>query len=963
MKKITLLLIALFSTLGIWATTVYAVGSQVTSAAGIVDGGTYVIRVNSGSYITEDGSQYAAPSSQNSITENAVFTFHANGDAWNIECAATGNYWSTLTGAATGTFVPTSEADAGSWTFTFSGNNIALTSGGYYINRSSGVLHGWSATIALQIYTVEVDTESTQWVPSIADNAFLTVGEKVSSISAASDVADNSKWYIVTQVRGGETPMYDAGTGSTLKRAGTSVTAASLNETYAKNNTAYLVRFISAGDGLYNMQFANGDWIDGSLKTTNSKGDAGKYAFYNSNSGSGSYFGWNVSSTSGSIVDNNGAGYTLAFWGSGTVSGTSGNNVWYVYETTVEVPSVTIDVTYVQYVNGVATGVSSTETVLPNSAINVPSSLYNGYSALAYNFSTEGTIGEEDVTIKVNIDAKAGLITDLNQLSNAKAYTLTTARGSLGTNGTQMVSTNGTSYSASNFAIISYEDNYYLYSVADSKFVSNKTQPALTEDISEVSPLTFTLTTAPLYYMGMGSNGVNVSNYDTGIVVNSWTTVDEGNQYCIFEVADFDPTDALAVLEEYFHPSYAVTYVVKDASGNTIFTSDPVGTTLGAQITTLPSDYQLSNFYEYNTVDVTISEQSTTVEFTATLKETPNFKFTADATNPVWYKLKIRDANYPTYVAEGTPNVTLPTTDANDQTVQWAFIGEPYAGFTLINRAAGTDLVLGSATATGDGNEGGNVYATLAAAGTQTYEKFFAYESNLLTNGFFLFNAEGHALNRRDEANLAYWTGGYDVGSTFVAEEVLEANMRISDAEWGTFWAPFAVEIPEGVKAYTGELQDENSWIRMNELTDGYIPANTGVVVNLVDGEPFEKTLSPMNPQPNAAAVTSCYTGNESGAVMNVAVGAYLLQKQDDVVGWYQIQSEGFTLAPNRCYLTVPNSARPFIGMDVVDGGATGINSIATEARTKADGKYMVKGQVVVVKAGKAYNMNGTEIK
>ena len=199
----------------------------------------------------------------------------------------------------------------------------------------------------------------------------------------------------------------------------------------------------------------------------------------------------------------------------------------------------------------------------------------------------------------------------------------------------------------------------------------------------------------------------------------------------------------------------------------------------------------------------------------------------------------------------------------------------------------------------------------------------------------------------------------------FAAEnETLPANMRITSAGWGTFWAPFAVEIPEGVKAYTGELQDENSWIRMNELTDGYIPANTGVVVAKdVTGDAFVAELSAMDPQPNAAAVTSCYTGNESGAVMNVAVGAYLLQKQDDVVGWYQIQSEGFTLAPNRCYLTVPNSARPFIGMDVVDGGATGISSIATEAKTKADGKYMVNGQIVVVKAGKAYNMSGAEIK
>ena len=211
----------------------------------------------------------------------------------------------------------------------------------------------------------------------------------------------------------------------------------------------------------------------------------------------------------------------------------------------------------------------------------------------------------------------------------------------------------------------------------------------------------------------------------------------------------------------------------------------------------------------------------------------------------------------------------------------------------------------------------------------------------------------------------------YTVNNTYSAAKAMEfaaenetANMRISAAAWGTFYAPFAVEIPAGVKAYTGEMQD--GWIRMNELTEGYIPANTGVVVNLVEGEPFDTDLSPMDPQPNAAAVPSCYTGNATGAIMNVEDGDYLLQKQNDVVGWYKVEGDGFTLAPYRCYLAkgsvpAPNQSRTFFGFAPDD--ATGINSIATEAMTKADGKYMVKGQIVVVKAGKAYNMNGTEVK
>ena len=95
---------------------------------------------------------------------------------------------------------------------------------------------------------------------------------------------------------------------------------------------------------------------------------------------------------------------------------------------------------------------------------------------------------------------------------------------------------------------------------------------------------------------------------------------------------------------------------------------------------------------------------------------------------------------------------------------------------------------------------------------------------------------------------------------------------------------------------------------------------------------------------------------------MDIAAGNYLLQKQDDVVGWYLISGEGFKLAANRCYLAATQNARSFIGLTATDGDATGINSIASEAGTMADGKYMVNGRIVIVKAGRAYNMNGQRL-
>ncbi len=189
-------------------------------------------------------------------------------------------------------------------------------------------------------------------------------------------------------------------------------------------------------------------------------------------------------------------------------------------------------------------------------------------------------------------------------------------------------------------------------------------------------------------------------------------------------------------------------------------------------------------------------------------------------------------------------------------------------------------------------------------------------------------------------------------------ETAVTANMRISaEAKWGTFCAPFDVTLPEGVKAYTGEIQNNGEWIRMTEV-GGIVPANTAVVV--CAQELNETAEWSFKDEPvTTAGLESCYTPNLTGGVIDIAAGNYLLQMQDGVVGWFIIPGEGFKLAANRCYLTATDNARSFIGLSATDGDATGINSIASEAGTKADGKYMVKGKIVVVKAGKAYDMNG----
>ena len=226
------------------------------------------------------------------------------------------------------------------------------------------------------------------------------------------------------------------------------------------------------------------------------------------------------------------------------------------------------------------------------SEVNVPSTMTNiGYC----DYAIEGTIGQEDCTITITRSLKAGLVTALTDLSNDKAYTITCDRGAMLTKDGYMASTAHSSLTAaeaSNFAIINYEDNYYLYSAAESKFVTNTGALADEPTNGVEDAIKMTPQTMPyfLYYFVKGgtNNGLNTNGNDPyGYVINTWMNADAGNKYYMIEAADFDATAALAALDNFFHPAVvlnAPTWSV-EAGTQAEPTWIPVGETLKINFT------------------------------------------------------------------------------------------------------------------------------------------------------------------------------------------------------------------------------------------------------------------------------------------------------------------------------------------------------------------------------------------
>ena len=193
-----------------------------------------------------------------------------------------------------------------------------------------------------------------------------------------------------------------------------------------------------------------------------------------------------------------------------------------------------------------------------NSEVNIPSSLVNNF---IYDYAASGTVGGEDCVITVTRTFKSGMVHALTDLSNAKAYTIRCDRGAFLTKDGHLASTAHGSLKAAeatNFAIINFEDKYYLFSVADGKFVLK--DGALADEVDDTEDaVIMDAKTDPyfLYYFKINgtNNGLNTNGNDPyGYVINTWMTADAGNQYYMIEAADFDASSALATLQDCLHP-------------------------------------------------------------------------------------------------------------------------------------------------------------------------------------------------------------------------------------------------------------------------------------------------------------------------------------------------------------------------------------------------------------------------
>lgn len=297
---------------------------------GLSNNATWKIITGEDGYVTlsKDGSQYVNLDSE--VEGSALYTDKGTGAKWQIVDASTLNYTYTVKvyGPAAGRIIYNGTEYAHNATIT---SPTALTASNIEakaVENEKVVNTGINGGIIYATYAADMNKYT------------------ISSVGAKTQTIENEKWYILTQVRNGESPAYDNGKEQQTLRetaANTHNVVVPVGATF-DNVQKYMVRFVNANNnGAVGIQFGTGNFLNGvaasgncKMKTTEAPLDFLVYAVSGTD---GVAMNETSDGTSfGRKVDNDGAGGTLSFWGSGKQTGT-GNALWSIYPVELEAPA------------------------------------------------------------------------------------------------------------------------------------------------------------------------------------------------------------------------------------------------------------------------------------------------------------------------------------------------------------------------------------------------------------------------------------------------------------------------------------------------------------------------------------------------------------------------------------------------------------------------------------------------
>ncbi|MDD5779612.1 MAG: hypothetical protein PUD40_00950 [Bacteroidales bacterium] len=464
-------------------------------------------------------------------------------------------------------------------------------------------------------------------------------------------------------------------------------------------------------------------------------------------------------------------------------------------------------------------------------------------------------------------------------------------------------------------------------------------------------------------------------NYHTGSsTVWTWTHSNApGSADCkiIFEVGDVETAELANITYQY-------------QMNGSVVSSQDINAEVGAAFPdlTLPAYCTSSESKPEGTVSVGDANKT----YTYNITWNGPFKYSSTIDDAKWYLMTLGkgDNNKLPVVryVDGQNYMTLEQTDntfsyaKNDQ---WAFVGNPFNGFKIYNRANNGRLIATTEITT-DGAKTTFPYVSTEALPSNFTELWDIYEAvvgngQTAIDGGFAIGEHGivaNKINRRwqkvtpnsitSDYRLAFWTTGSDNGSTFTVSQADLPDLSLNAFD-GKTYASFYIDYPvkvtsDNVKVYTGTVSGNT--LNMTKAEDKIIPAGVGVVLIGDDGGATTAALSIANSK------GTLVKGSIEGTTVNLPITGYqdrylvLGPSTDEVptLGFYQPTAT--TIPAYKAYIPLTSGSVRGFNFNF-DGTTTAIDN-ATLSTEKAQGIYDLSGRRVS-KAGKGiYIMGGKKI-
>lgn len=221
---------------------------------------------------------------------------------------------------------------------------------------------------------------------------------------------------------------------------------------------------------------------------------------------------------------------------------------------------------------------------------------------------------------------------------------------------------------------------------------------------------------------------------------------------------------------------------------------------------------------------------------------------------------------------------------------------------------------------------------------------------------FLMVDSEGnHASAASDNDHVVANNNQYTNKSNYwQLVKVTSVPVTIKSVGWASVAFPFAVQVPaeSGVKAYFAESADDTRMM-LSEITDGIIPANTGVLLTKDGGCTVNLpivTTTTTYPNNKLACATAERDGYASKA-------NYMLSAKTGTVGFLP---STMTLVPaNKAFLPAANitsgSGQAQMLSFYIGGAVTGINDAAADAHNGNNTYYDLNGRRVLYPAHGIY--------